>query len=176
MDDNKPIIKLPWIEKYRPNKLNDIISQKEIVHSLRIYFKNVSFPNLLFYGMSGCGKTSTIMACAKELYKDKYPYMVLELNASDDRGIDIVRNKITQFVLSKSLVSMNAIKLVILDEADAMTIDAQVILRKIIEVYIANARFCLICNNIQNITPALQSRCVKFRFSPLEKNDILSKY
>jgi len=126
--------------------------------------------------------TSTIMACAKELYGEYYPYMVMELNASDDRGIEVVRTKIKQFVMSENAYfgknirdRANIFKLVILDETDAMTADAQAILRKIVEVYTYNTRFCLICNYIQNINPALQSRCTRFRFSPIPQEAIKTK-
>lgn len=123
--------------------------------------------------------TSCITACAKELYGKYFNYMVMELNASDDRGIEVVRNKIKQFVMSKSAFfgeniedKENIFKLVILDETDAMTDDAQAILRKVVEKYTNNTRFCLICNYVQNISPALQSRCTRFRFSPIGNEKI----
>ena len=170
---------LPWIEKYRPSSLNDIVSHEEIISTLRIFIKNRCLPHLLFYGPPGSGKTSTITATAKELYGKYFDFMVMELNASDDRGIEVVRNKIKQFVMSKNVFfgktvedRENIFKLVILDETDAMTNDAQAILRKIVEEYTNNTRFCLICNYIQNISPALQSRCTRFRFSPIGNNDI----
>lgn len=173
---------LPWIEKYRPSTLNEIVSHDEIISTLRIFIKNRCLPHLLFYGPPGSGKTSTITATAKELYGKYFDFMVMELNASDDRGIEVVRNKIKQFVISKNVFfgknvedREDIFKLVILDETDAMTNDAQAILRKIIEEYTNNTRFCLICNYIQNISPALQSRCTRFRFSPIGNNDIKNK-
>jgi replication factor C subunit 3/5 len=166
---------LPWIEKYRPQILNDIVSHTHIINTLKIFINNRCLPHLLFYGPPGCGKTSTIMALSKELYGKYNGTMVMELNASDDRGIEVVRDKIKKFVMSQNVYFGNNIqdrdnifKLVILDEIDAMTPDAQAILRKIVEHYTDNARFCLICNCVQNIIPALQSRCRLFRFSPLE--------
>lgn len=173
---------LPWIEKYRPTILDEIISHNEIISALRTFIKNKCLPHLLFYGPPGTGKTSTIMACAKQLYGKYCPFMVMELNASDDRGIEVVRNKIKQFVMSKNVYFGDSteerediFKLVILDETDAMTGDAQAILRKIVEKYTNNTRFCLICNYIQNINPALQSRCTRFRFSPIGDNNIRNK-
>lgn len=173
---------LPWIEKYRPVILDDILSHDEIISILKVFIKNKCLPHLLFYGPPGSGKTSTIMAVAKELYGKYFDFMVMELNASDDRGIDVVRNKIKQFVMSenvffKSTVASrkNIFKLVILDETDAMTADAQAILRKIVEEYTNNTRFCLICNYINKISPALQSRCTRFKFTPISDADIKKK-
>ena len=165
---------LPWIEKYRPNTLGEMISHENITGTLQKFISNKFLPHLLFYGPPGTGKTSTIMACAKEIYGSYLPLMTMELNASDDRGIEVVRNRIKQFVSSgnaffgKTLEEKkNIFKLVILDETDAMTDDAQAILRQVVEKYTKNARFCLICNYIKKINPALQSRCTTFRFSPL---------
>jgi replication factor C subunit 3/5 len=173
---------LPWVEKYRPKKLDDIISHDTMISTLKTFITKRCLPHLLFYGPSGTGKTSTITAAAKELYGEYYQYMVMELNASDDRGIEVVRNTIKQFVTSQSAFfgktkeeRKDIFKLVILDETDAMTGDAQAILRKIVEEYTYNTRFCLICNYIQNIIPALQSRCVKFRFAPLTNSTIKTK-
>jgi len=180
--DVKQLETLPWIEKYRPNSLDDIISQDNIIKTLKIFIRRKCLPHLLFYGPPGTGKTSTIMACAKELYGEYYDFMVMELNASDDRGIEVVRSKIKQFVSTKSVFfgksvkeRENIFKLVILDETDAMTEDAQAILRKVVEKYTSNTRFCLICNYIQKINPALQSRSTRFRFSPLSRNIIRKK-
>lgn len=178
----KSVDNLPWVEKYRPTKLDNIVSHEEIISILKRFITQRCLPHLLFYGPSGTGKTSTIMACAEELYGKYLPFMVMELNASDDRGIEVVRNKIKQFVTSKNVFfgesvndRINIFKLVILDEADAMTSDAQAILRKVVEKYTVNTRFCLICNYIQNISPALQSRCTRFRFAPISKTHILNR-
>lgn len=167
---------LPWVEKWRPAKLSDITAQTRTVNLLSKYVKNSNLPHLLFYGPSGTGKTSAIMAVAHELYGDKFPVMVLEINASEERGIEIVRTKINQFATSKNIFygekSKEIFKLIILDEADAMTDNAQAILRKVIEGYTSNARFCLICNYINKINPALQSRCTRFKFLPLKEKQI----
>jgi len=170
---------LPWIEKYRPQKLSDIVEHVDIIEALQGYIENKFLPHLLFYGPPGTGKTSMIVATANELYGKNSKYMVLELNASDERGIDVVRKRIKTFVMAKSLSFDNDMeglfKLVILDEIDAMTPDAQAILKKLVEVHTANVRFCLICNFIQKIDPALQSRCKTFRFAPLSKKNIIPK-
>lgn len=128
-------------------------------------------PHLLFYGPPGTGKTSTILACARQLYGPKFQAMTLELNASDDRGINVVRNQIKSFAGTQKLFS-TGVKLVILDEADAMSADAQFALRRVIEKYTKNTRFCLICNYVSKIIPALQSRCTRFRFAPLKQAQI----
>lgn len=130
-------------------------------------------PHLLFHGPPGTGKTSTIMACARKLYGPHYSSMVLELNASDDRGIDVVRERIKDFAGTQRLMSSRSgVKLIILDEADSMTQDAQAALRRVIEKYTSNTRFCMICNYVNKISPALQSRCTRFRFSPLRVDQI----
>ena len=171
---NKNISDLPWIEKYRPQTLSSITSHDNIIHALEKFVENKSLPHILFYGPPGTGKTSTIIACAKDLYKSYYPYMVLEFNASDERGVDVVRDKIKTFVSSQNFFC-KGFKLVILDETDAMTYDAQKILRQVIEKYSSNARFCLICNYVSKIINALQSRCTKFRFSPLSNDQMFNK-
>jgi len=172
---------LPWIEKYRPKTLKDIVSHSDVTNALKKFIKNKTLPHLLFYGPPGTGKTSSIMACAKELYGRKYNIMTMELNASDDRGIEVVRNRIKQFVTTTGVFNgqdnkdNNMFKLVILDETDAMTEDAQAILRQIMERYTSNARFCIICNYIRKINPALRSRCASFRFSSLSRKSIITK-
>jgi replication factor C subunit 3/5 len=162
---------LPWIEKYRPETLDDIIDHVEKIITLRSLILNNELTHLIFYGPPGCGKTSLILACAREMYGDQMSKYILELNASDDRGIETVRKKIPDFVKSSS----NKIRLVILDEVDAMTNDAQSALRRVIEKYSKSSRFCLICNNINKIIPGLQSRCTKMRFGYLNTNEICIK-
>lgn len=158
---------LPWVEKYRPQTLNDLISHQDILSTIQKFISEDRLPHLLFYGPPGTGKTSTILACAKQLYGEReFNSMVLELNASDDRGIDIVRGPILNFASTRTIFK-KGFKLVILDEADAMTQDAQNALRRVIEKFTENTRFCLICNYLSKIIPALQSRCTRFRFGPL---------
>jgi len=169
---------LPWVEKFRPQYLNDIVDHESIVDTLKKFIQKNQLPHMLMCGPPGTGKTSTIMSCAKELYKDNYSIMVLDINASEERGIDVVRNKIKSFILTKGVfINQNGplFKLVILDEADAMTADAQSMLINVMEKYTLNVRFCLICNYIKKIDPAVQSRCMIFKFSPLNKLFIQNK-
>ncbi len=123
-------------------------------------------PHLLLYGPPGTGKTSMILAIAKQMYGERAVQMTLHLNASDARGIDVVRNDIQGFASTRHIFN-KGVKLIILDECDAMTNDAQFALRRIMEKYVANVRFALICNQVGKVIPALQSRCTRFRFSPL---------
>ncbi|KAI8053208.1 putative RFC3-DNA replication factor C, 40 kDa subunit [Syncephalis plumigaleata] len=156
---------LPWVEKYRPITLDDLVSQQEIVSTLQNFIKQGRLPHLLFYGPPGTGKTSTILACARQLYR---------LNASDERGIDVIRNQIISFASTRR-TSVVGFKLIVLDEADAMTQAAQSALRRVIEKYTTNVRFCIICNYVSKIIPALQSRCTRFRFAPLQIDQITSR-
>lgn len=167
----------PWIEKYRPASLSEVISNKEIVRSLKKFIAKDTLPHLLFYGPSGCGKTSTIKCIAKQIYGEYKIFATLELNASNDRGIDVVRTTINEFIESHSmsyipLENRKLFKLVILDEFDSMTVDAQGMLRRIIEENSDYIRFCLICNDIEKVTPAIQSRCAAYQFKPLRADDM----
>merc|ERR1712166_1243888 len=145
---------LPWVEKYRPESLDDVVSQDNIVQTLTRLVENKMMPHLLFYGPPGTGKTSTILAIARQMYGKNLQTMVLTLNASDDRGISVVRNQIKEFA-STRMVFSSGHKLIILDEADAMTNDAQMALRRVIEKYTKNVRFCIICNYVSKIIPTL---------------------
>lgn len=166
---------LPWVEKYRPSKLEELISHDDIIKTINQFMKENQLPHLLFYGPPGTGKTSTILACAKQMYTpQQFNSMVLELNASDDRGIGIVRGQILSFASTRTIFKAGP-KLIILDEADAMTNDAQNALRRIIEKYTENVRFCIICNYLGKIIPALQSRCTRFRFAPLQQSQIVPR-
>ena len=164
---------LPWIEKYRPKKLENIISNEQNLIILKNMLKGGSLPHLLFHGTSGTGKTSTIIALAKELYQNNINLMVMKLDASDDRGINSVRDEIKGFAEKKNMFQ-KGVKLIILDEADSMTFDAQFALRRIIEKYSESTRFCLICNYDNKIIPAIRSRCANFRFNPITKSDVIS--
>lgn len=159
------------VEKYRPVTLDDVSGQDGVVATVRKFVETGQIPHLLFYGPPGTGKTSTIIAIAREIYGDNYKNMVLELNASDDRGIDVVRGQIKMFASTKQIFSQG-FKLIILDEADAMTNVAQNALRRIIEKYTFNARFCILANYTYKLNPALLSRCTRFRFSPLDEASV----
>ncbi|KAH3678466.1 hypothetical protein WICMUC_001483 [Wickerhamomyces mucosus] len=174
---------LPWVEKYRPKNLDEISAQDHAVTVLKKTLQSANLPHMLFYGPPGTGKTSTILALTKELYGPELSKSrVLELNASDERGISIVREKIKNFArLSVSNPTKSDLekypcppyKIIILDEADSMTSDAQSALRRTMETYSSVTRFCLICNYITRIIDPLASRCSKFRFRPLDNQDAL---
>ncbi|KDQ06871.1 hypothetical protein BOTBODRAFT_39299 [Botryobasidium botryosum FD-172 SS1] len=162
---------LPWVEKYRPVNLDDVVSHQDIISTIEQFIQKNRLPHLLFYGPPGTGKTSTILAIARRIYGNDYKKNILELNASDDRGIDVVREQIKNFAETRTLFN-KGFKLIILDEADMMTQAAQAALRRVIEQYTRNVRFCIICNYVNKIIPAIQSRCTRFRFSPLPMNQV----
>ncbi|AYV82124.1 MAG: replication factor C small subunit [Homavirus sp.] len=177
----KIIDKTPWVDKYRPKKLDEIVYQDEVVKMLKNTMITGDLPHLLFYGPPGTGKTSTILAIANELFgPHKMRERVIELNASDERGINVVRNKIVTFAKTaigtpdKRYPSPNY-KIIILDEADAMTTEAQSALRKTMEDNSNITRFCFICNYINQIIEPINSRCVKFRFKPLDEKSVATK-
>ncbi|RYP53402.1 hypothetical protein DL768_001647 [Monosporascus sp. mg162] len=173
---------LPWVEKYRPVSLSDVSGHQDILATINKFVDSNRLPHLLLYGPPGTGKTSTILALARRIYgAENMRQMVLELNASDDRGIDVVREQIKTFASTKQIFTMGGasraggiagFKLIVLDEADAMTNTAQMALRRIMEKYTANTRFCIIANYTHKLSPALLSRCTRFRFSPLKEGDI----
>ena len=165
---------LPWVEKYRPTNLSNIVGQDKIINSLRKIFEGGSFPHLLFYGGSGSGKTSTILAILNDYFGKRKKLMVLRLDASDDRGINSVREEIKGFAEKKNYFT-KGIKVIILDEADSMTFDAQFALRRIIEKYSSSTRFCLICNYDNKIIPAIKSRCAEFKFNPISDEVMINR-
>ena len=167
------ISEIMWVEKYRPKKITDIIGQKEIIGSISGLLKNqAEMPNLLFSGGAGVGKTTTAMCLSREILGERWQDYTLELNASDERGIGMVREKVKKFSRFAGLDTDIPFKIIILDEADQMTSDAQTALRRIIEDAAKFCRFILIANNVSKIIPPIQSRCANFKFTQLEKTDI----
>ncbi|OII73722.1 replication factor C like AAA ATPase [Cryptosporidium ubiquitum] len=174
-----------WVEKYRPKNVLDISHQKDVVSMLNHVLESGNMPHLLFYGPPGTGKTSAVLALSRELFgPNEYKNRILELNASDERGINIVREKIKSW--TRQIVQCNKAheltgkplpswKIVILDEAEMMTADAQSALRRIIEVSAKNTRFVIICNYINKIIEPLASRCAKFRFQPISTKSQISR-
>ncbi|KAJ0631475.1 putative AAA+ ATPase domain, ATPase, AAA-type, core [Helianthus annuus] len=167
----------PWVEKFRPQSLADVAAHRDIIDTIDRLTSENKMPHLLLYGPPGTGKTSTILAVARKLFGSQMHNMVLELNASDERGIDVVRQQIQDFASTQSFSfgAKASVKLVLLDEADAMTKDAQFALRRVIERYTKSTRFALICNNVNKIIPALQSRCTRFRFAPLDAVNVTER-
>ncbi|MCX8166390.1 MAG: replication factor C small subunit [Candidatus Micrarchaeota archaeon] len=163
---------LPFTEKYRPQTLDDVVGHHEIVKSLKHFVKTKSMPNLLFAGSPGIGKTTCAIALAKDLFKENFKGSFLELNASDERGIDVVRGKIKDFARMSSITNV-PFKIIFLDEADALTTEAQQALRRTMEIYSSVTRFILSCNYSSKIIEPIQSRCTIFRFRSLKKEDIL---
>lgn len=171
---------LPWVDKYRPTKIKNVVHQQELMKTLQNVLNTGEMQHMLFYGPPGTGKTTTILALAHDLFgPKKFNERVLELNASDERGINVVRDDIITFAkLSISNADPNFIcppfKILILDEADAMTPDAQSALRKVMEETSRITRFCIICNYVDKIIEPLISRCMAFRFTPIN-NEIMSE-
>ncbi len=159
-----------WVEKYRPERLEDMVGQEEVVARLRGYVESGNMPNLLFAGPPGTGKTTAALALAKEMFGSRWKANFLELNASDERGIDVVRGKIKNFARTKAIG--DSFKIIFLDEADALTKDAQHALRRTMEMYTTTCRFILSCNYSSKIIEPIQSRCALFRFRPLKDEDI----
>ena len=166
-----------WVDKYRPEKLDDIYSQTNIIKALKYSLLTKNIPHLIFYGPSGSGKTSTILALSKELFGDNYKDRIIQFNASDERGINIIRDKIKIYA-KQSIKLVDKIppwKIIILDDAETLTTDSQFALRRIIEQYSKITRFCIICNYFTNIIEPIISRCCLCRFKPINSNDIFLK-
>ncbi len=163
-----------WVEKYRPRSLDEIVNQEEIVNRLKTFVKNKNMPHLLFAGPAGTGKTTAAHALAHDLYGEYYRQYMLELNASDERGIGVIREKVKEFARSRTPPDI-PFKIILLDEADNMTADAQQALRRLMELYSVSTRFILIANYPSKIIDPIQSRCAFFRFQPLKKDDVVAR-
>jgi len=166
---------LPWVEKYRPEYVRDIVGNAEAVSRLEVIAADGNMPNMIFAGPPGTGKTTSVLALANALLGAAAKEAVLELNASDDRGIDVVRNKIKMFAQKKVTLPPGRHKIVILDEADSMTTGAQQALRRTMEIYSATTRFAMACNLSTKIIEPIQSRCAVIRFTKLSDAEVLER-
>jgi len=163
-----------WIEKYRPTNLSEVVGQSSVTDRLKNYVKERSMPHLLFAGPAGIGKTTSALALAREMFGELWKHNLHELNASDERGIDVVRGKIKEFARTAPL-GEDGFKIIFLDEADALTGAAQAALRRTMERYARTCRFIMSCNFSSKIIDPIQSRCAVFRFKPIKAED-LEKY
>ncbi|KAI9477712.1 MAG: P-loop containing nucleoside triphosphate hydrolase protein [Benjaminiella poitrasii] len=166
---------LPWVEKYRPVSLKDIVGNEDTVSRLQTIAKDGNLPNVILTGLPGIGKTTSILCLAHDLLGPSYKDAVLELNASDDRGIDVVRNRIKAFAQKKVTLPPGKHKIIILDEADSMTGGAQQALRRTMEIYSNTTRFALACNQSNKIIEPIQSRCAVLRYTKLTDEQILRR-
>ncbi|WVQ71964.1 replication factor C subunit 4 [Cryptococcus sp. DSM 104548] len=166
---------MPWVEKYRPVLLQDIVGNSDTIERLKVIAEDGNVPHIIISGMPGIGKTTSIHCLAHALLGDAYKEGVLELNASDERGIDVVRNKIKTFAQRKVTLPSGRHKIIILDEADSMTAGAQQALRRTMEIYSNTTRFALACNMSNKIIEPIQSRCAILRYSRLKDAEVLKR-
>lgn len=159
-----------WSEKYRPKKLSEVINQKHAIERIKAFVEDKNIPNMIFAGPPGSGKTTTSLAIAQELYGESWKQNVLEMNSSDERGIDVIRGKVKEFARTRSIDGSP--KIIILDEADALTVEAQQALRRTMETFTATSRFILLANYSNKIIEPIQSRCSVFRFKILDEAHI----
>ena len=168
-------LELPWVEKYRPHLLKDIVGNEETVERLQQIAADGNMPHMIISGLPGIGKTTSIHCLAHEMLGESYSQAVLELNASDDRGIDVVRNQIKHFAQKKCHLPPGKHKIIILDEADSMTAGAQQALRRTMELYSNSTRFAFACNQSNKIIEPLQSRCAILRYSKQSDEQVLKR-
>ncbi len=161
-----------WVEKYRPKAFSEMMGQEEIIRRAKAFVEKKNMPHLLFAGPPGVGKSTLALVIARELFGERWRENFYELNASDERGIDVVRVKVKDFARTKSISNV-PFKIIFLDEADALTRDAQQALRRTMENYTVSTRFILSCNYSTRIIDPIQSRCTMFRFRPLDKDVLL---
>jgi len=173
--EKKKSYDLPWVEKYRPTKLHEITGNEQTIQRLQVFAVQGNLPNIIISGPPGIGKTTSILCLARQLLGDRYKEGVMELNASNDRGIDVVRNKIKTFAQQKVTLPAGRHKIIILDEADSMTAGAQQAMRRTMELYSKTTRFALACNQSDKIIEAIQSRCAVLRYTRLSDSQLLER-
>jgi len=161
-----------WTEKYRPKEFSDVLGQDDVVSRVSAFIKDGNMPHLLFTGPAGVGKTSLSLVIARQLFGDSWHSNFLELNASDERGIDVIRNKVKDFARTRAIGDV-PFKIIYLDECDALTREAQQALRRTMENYTQTTRFILSANYSSKIIDPIQSRCAIFRFKPLPQDDVI---